>query len=262
MMLAVANREDLGALAKYRPEIKWEEDMDAPLRTRNNGRTAIFNAQGVCFRYANFFTMFCGGTTYESLAMQAQAAEDDGTIENAILLLDTPGGVVNGCAELVGIFENFSKPLVAYVDGDACSAGYWMASACDHIVASRTSQLGCLGVVGVYTDNRKQLEQQGLREYELVSTLTPNKRPDVTTDAGRSEIMRNIDALAEVFLDDVARLRGFKGGAKGVSKATNGGAVFVGQHAVDVGLADEIGTFEDVVASLGKPFRQASKKIV
>lgn len=250
IMIGIANRQDLGALAQHRPEYVRDEDADIGLLTRNDGQTAVLSAIGPCFRYANFFTMFCGGTTYESLAMQLAEAEENPDVQNAILNLDTPGGVVTGCAELVEQIENFSKPIIAYVDGDACSAGYWLGAACDHIVASRTSMLGCLGVVAVYTDNRKQLEMEGLKEYELVSTLTPNKRPDFTTDDGRAEIMKSIDATAEVFLEDVARLRNIKGGAQGVSKRTNGGSIFVGQRAVDIGLADELGTFEGVVEAL------------
>ncbi|MBE7732165.1 S49 family peptidase [Devosia faecipullorum] len=260
-MIAIANREDLGALAASRPEYLQDDDADAVLKVYNEGRTAVIEVVGACFRYANLFTEFCGGAVYEDLALQLAVAEETQQIENAVLLLDTPGGMVTGCAEWVGMIEKFSKPIVAYVDGDACSAGYWMGAACDYIVASRTSQLGCLGVVAVYTDNKKQLEMEGLREYELVSTLTPNKRPDVTSSDGRAEIMRSIDDTAEIFLGDVARFRGFKGGAKGVAKATNGGGIYVGQKAVDIGLADEIGTFADVIETLAPAKKSLSRAV-
>lgn len=249
VMIAIANRDGFSAVAQQLSNYR-ETEEGVGLETRNDGRTAIIRVVGPSFRYANVFTMLCGGATYEDIALQLQASADDPRVENAIFLEDTPGGMVTGCAETVGMIESFPKPIVSYVDGDACSAGYWMGAACDHIVVSRTSQVGCLGVVAVYTDNRKQLEMDGLREYELVSTLTPNKRPDVTTTEGRAELMRSIDATAEIFLDDVSRLRGISGGSKGVSKRTNGGAIFVGQHAVDIGLADEVGSFEDVVDSL------------
>jgi len=250
LMIAAANREDLGALATSVAEYRYDPETEVGLATYNGGRTAVIDAIGPCFRYADLMSMICGGTSYEAVARQIAMVEATSSIKNAVLNIDTPGGVVNGCPELADIIANCSKPIIAYVGGDACSAGYWLGSACGHIVASRAAQLGCLGVVAVYTDNRAQLEMDGLREYELVSTLTPNKRPDITTADGRAEIMRSIDATAEIFLGDVARFRGIKGGAAGVSKATNGGGIYVGQHAVDIGLADEIGIFEDLIETL------------
>jgi ClpP class serine protease len=254
-MISIANRQDLdirglGAIAERMPQYKENADGDV-LQVRN-GNTAVIDIVGPCFRYANMMTEFCGATSYATAARQFRMAAEDRSIEAIVANGDTPGGEVNGCGEFAALIREISKikPVIMYAGGDLCSAGYWLGSACSHIVSSTTSVIGCLGVVGIYTDRSKADEREGLRNYEIVSTLTPGKRPDISTDEGRSALLRTIDATAEVFLGDVARYRGIKGGAKAVAEMTQGGGMFVGQHAVDIGLADEIGTFEEVVASL------------
>jgi hypothetical protein len=57
-----------------------------------------------------------------------------------------------------------------------------------------------------------------------------------------------LDALADVFIDAVAKYRGVS--TEMVISKFGGGDVFVGQLAVDAGLADRVATFESVHAEL------------
>jgi hypothetical protein len=83
---------------------------------------------------------------------------------------------------------------------------------------------------------------------EIVSAQSPNKRPDVTTGEGRALMQEMVDAHAQVFIDDVAAFRGMTSDA--VISDWNGGAVFIGAQAVERGMADSVGTMEEVIAGL------------
>lgn len=262
-MINIMNRGDvnvdaLSALADKMPKFR-ETDEGSYLQVRGN--VAIINVRGPCFRYASFMTMFCGATSYEEIALQLEAARADTAIEAIIMVFDTPGGEVTGCGELAAKIRAIcsEKPVIAYIDGDCCSAGYWQAAACDHIVVNASGVVGCLGVIGVFTDKRDAEKAQGLKKYELISTLTPNKRADPATDEGRAQLMRMIDATADVFLGDVGMYRGIDGGPEKVAKKFGRGDVEVGANAVSVGLADEVGDFEAVLASLNPPEVPAKK---
>jgi signal peptide peptidase SppA len=194
------------------------------------------------FRYANLFTQISGATSLEVLATDIQQAADDPRIKQILLNIDSPGGQATGIAELAEMIRAIDKPVTAYVDGAAASAAYWLASAADRIVMSKTAMVGSIGaVVSLSTAKDKD-------SVEIVSSQSPNKRPDASTDAGRAQIQALIDSLAAVFVADVAAYRQVDEST--VMDKFGQGAVFVGQEAVDRGMADEIGTFETLIESL------------
>jgi len=209
---------------------------------------AVIPVTGPLFRYANLFTMISGATSYEILAQDFMAALESPDITGIILDIDSPGGEVNGCAELANmIFDaRGRKPIIAYASGDAASGAYWIASAADEVVASETSGLGSIGVVGVYRKPKE--EKNGPQTIEIVSSQSPHKRLDPETDTGRAKLQVRIDAMAEVFVNTLARNRGID--PPQVIERFGGGDILIGAHAVNAGLADRIGSLEKLIAEL------------
>ena len=139
-LLTVAERsvdESLEAI-----EARIGQPLDNTQQTTVRDGVAIIPVIGPCFRYANLLTRISGATSYGVLAQDITTALDNPEIHHLILMMDSPGGEVNGCAELAQlIFEaKQTKPITAYVSGDAASGAYWMASACSEIVVSQTSE--------------------------------------------------------------------------------------------------------------------------
>jgi len=192
-----------------RREGEGVEAVEARLgRPLQNARTvsvrdgvAVVPVNGPIFRYANLFTQISGATSLEVLATDFTAALDDPNVKAVVLAMDSPGGQANGIAEFAQMVRAAKKPVVAYVDGSAASAAYWIAAAADRVVMSKTGMVGSVGaVVGISTK-----KDEGT--VEIVSSQSPNKRPDVTTDQGRAQIQTLIDSLAQVFVEDVAAYR-------------------------------------------------------
>lgn len=195
---------------------------------------AVIRVTGPLFRYANLFTRICGATSYELLAQDFNKALNDPNISAILFDVDSPGGEVNGCSELADMIYNArgKKPILAYASGSCCSGAYWIASACDKIMAADTAILGSIGVVSIF---EKEDEKKTIK---IVSSQSPNKRPDVETEEGKAKIQAHIDALAEVFINKVALHRDIS--PKNVIENFGGGDVFVGQNAVRIGLADSL----------------------
>lgn len=217
---------------------------------------ATIPVTGPMFRYANLFTMLSGATSYETLATDFTAALEDPAVGAIILAIDSPGGEVNGTAELAQLVYEArgKKPIVAMVSGFGASAAYWLASAADQVIAAPTAVLGSIGVQLAYMDTRKRDESKGVRSIEIVSSQSPRKNLDPNVDAGRAEIQQMVDALAQVFVETVAEYRGVS--AEQVLAEFGQGGVFVGQLAVAAGLADRIGTYEGVHAELAGQYAQ------
>lgn len=234
----VATAQAIKAVESY-GGVKLEGSRNVVMR----GRVAIIPVVGVIFRYADFFSEICGGATVEGLARDQQCALDDANVDSIIYRFDTPGGEAAGIEEFAAkIFEaRGRKPIYAYVGECAASAGYWLAAACDEIVVARSSLLGSCGVVAA----ARKPDPNSLT-IEIVSSQSPEKRPDVSTEEGLEVMQTLIDRLADVFIADVAKYRGL---STDQVLAWRGGLT-IGEDAVRNGMADEIGSFEGLVAEL------------
>lgn len=225
--------------------------IDRLARSENAGirdGVAVLEIIGPIFRHANLMSEISGATTIETLGRDLTAALVDPNVKAILLNVDSPGGMVSGTNEFAAMIKDASKPVTAYVGHQAASAAYWIASAADEIVIDPTGQLGSIGVVQKYIDDRKQQSAEGVENIEIVSSQSPNKRPDIHSDEGRSEIQRQVDDVAEVFVSVVAVNR--RTTPEKVISEFGGGGMLTGKKAVAAGMADRLGSFEEVLAGL------------
>ncbi|SDF72632.1 Peptidase family S49 [Onishia taeanensis] len=246
-VMAVADRQgDVEAL-----EARLGRPLDNTHAVTVRDGVAVIPVTGPMMRYANLFTKISGATSTEVLATDFQTALDDPNIKAIIPLYDTPGGEATGINELGDLIYNArgQKPIIAYVSGMAASAGYWTASAAEEVVVDDTAQLGSVGVV---LSLRTREDRPGEKSYEVVSSNAPNKRPDVETEAGRAQLQTRVDELANVFLDKVARNRGIP--RDQINDRFRQGGMATGAIAVELGMADRLGSLESLIAELaGSP---------
>ncbi len=185
--------------------------------------------------------------SYEWIGKQVTAALDSPNVARIVLNVDSPGGQVSGNEDLSSmIFDARSeKPITAFVQGQAASAAYWIASSASEILVGRQSMLGSIGVIWSFMDWSKYDAKVGIEEINIVSSQSPNKDIDPATKSGREQIQATVDQLAGVFVSDVARNRGVS--EETVISDFGQGWVLVGDAAVEVGLADGIESFDSVV---------------
>jgi protease-4 len=130
----------------------------------------------------------------------ADAAED---IDAIILKMDTPGGTVNGTEVFANAVANTRKHVTAYIDGMAASAGMWIASQADKIVASTEhDQVGSIGVMVSFADMQPKWEKEGIKFHTIRSDYSADKNKDFDNiRAGNYEeyIKEHINPLAEKF---------------------------------------------------------------
>jgi ClpP class serine protease len=193
---------------------------------------------GPIFRYADIFTQISGATSIQTLATDLQTAVDDPAIKAIILEIDSPGGMIAGVSEFAAQVRaaNSIKPVTAYVSDKGASAAYWIASAAGEIVAADTAQLGSIGVVMQASIDSDE------NTIKFISSQSPLKQADATTDAGKIQAQKTVDNLAEVFINAVA---GYRGTTRENIIANYGmGGLHIASLAVASGMADKIGSYE------------------
>ncbi|PYG30456.1 signal peptide peptidase SppA [Pelagimonas varians] len=160
------------------------------------------------------------------------------------LEINSPGGSPVQSA-LIGarirrLADENDVPVYAFVEDVAASGGYWLASAADEIIADSCSILGSIGVISAGFGAHVFLQRQGIERRvhtagKSKSMLDPF-RPENEEDVAR--LNRLLEQLHDQFIAHVRTRRG--------DKLTNNpdlftGEVWIGQSAVDEGLADGIG---------------------
>jgi signal peptide peptidase SppA len=221
---------------------------------------AVIPVTGPIFRYANLFTEISGATATGVLARDIQTALDNPYVRGIVLNIDSPGGDANGINELAKLIADSReiKPIAAYIGGTGASGAYWFASAASEIVIDDTAILGSIGVVMSYLDTRKRDEKSDVRQVEIVSSQSPDKRIDPNTEEGRAKVQALVDALADAFVTAVAQNRGVS--ADTVLNDFGRGGVLVGAAAVRAGMADRIGSLESLISELAGPASTSSRK--
>lgn len=252
-ILAIANREH-GGLAAVEAA-RGEKLQNTRSVTIRDG-VAVIPVVGPIMRHASMFSDISGAVSVEAIAQDLSVAMSDPKVSAVLLSFDSPGGEVTGINELAGMIRSASarKPVEAYVGGSAASAAYWLASATSRIAVDATARLGSIGVVAAVPNP----SAGSAADIEIVSSQSPNKRPDVTTDEGKATIQSGVDSLAAIFIDAVAAYRGTT--AKTVANDFGKGGSLIGKAAVAAGMADAVSSFEATLKGAANRGKQAARK--
>lgn len=187
---------------------------------------------------------------YDWIKSNLLTALQDSGVKAVALLINSGGGDVAGCFDLVDFIygSRWFKPLLAICSEHAYSAAYAIASACEQVVVPRTGGVGSVGVIAAHTDISGSLEKKGLAvtlvHYGNRKADGSETRP-LAPDA-HARMQADVDAMGELFVETVARNRGMTPDAV---RATQAGT-YMGQAAVDVGFADAVMSIDDAFYAL------------
>lgn len=211
------------------------------------------------------YGVFYGQTGYDDIRAALVAAVSNSDVKAILLDVSSGGGQVSGVddtAQLISRVNNV-KPVVTYTGSTMGSAALWLGASANHTVAGKTAIVGSLGVIMVHLDRSRQLADAGIKPTIIragteKALATPYEPLSEKAQAG---LQSQADVLYGVFLNHVASSRGVS--ATNGDKKFGQGRVFVGQQAVDAGLVDKLGTYEDAfmkAQALSKPKKSAGMK--
>jgi protease-4 len=174
-------------------------------------------------------------------------------IKAVVVRIDSPGGAVAPTQE---IFEEIrkvkaKKPVIASMGGVAASGGYYIASACDKIVANPGTLTGSIGVIMQLANFEDLMRKIGVKGYNVKSG--PNK--DIgspfheLSPEGRAILQSLVDNVHGQFVSAVAKARDMD---EAVVRKLSDGRIYSGAQAKALGLVDQFGTLEDSIELAAK----------
>lgn len=225
---------------------------------------AVLALEGVMIPKADAFGEMSGGTSVQSFRQNFRSAVDSPDVSGIVLNVDSPGGMVDQVPEMAAEIRaaRGAKPIVAVANTEAASAAYWLASQADQIIASPSARLGSIGVVSAHEDESAKQAQQGI-QTTLVSAgkyKTESNPFAPLSEEGRAHLQSMVDAFYTMFVNDVAAGRGVS--ADAVRNGYGEGRVLNAADAVKAGLADGVGTLEQVVGNMLAEQRTAQVALV
>lgn len=219
------------------------------------GSVAVLPLYGMIMQRGNMMGDISGprGTSVEQFKQQFRQALNDPSVKAIVIDVDSPGGTVSGVDELASEIYGArgKKEITAVVNCLCASAAYYIASSASKIVASPSSQTGSIGVYAALRDDTAALEKAGVK-YTLV-TYGENKAagdPRMPTSANAiAELQETVNAFGGMFDKSVGR--GRKVSATHVRENYGQGRMFTATQAKNLGMVDDIGTLDDVLAGYG-----------
>ncbi|CAH0525458.1 signal peptide peptidase SppA [Vibrio hippocampi] len=186
-----------------------------------------------------------GGET--TAALLRQAAEED-HVKAVVLRVDSPGGSAFASEVIRNEVEALrakGKPVVVSMSSVAASGGYWISMSADKIMAQPTTITGSIGIFSVMTTFEKGLNNMGI--YTDGVGTTPFSGVGLTTglsEGASATIQMGIEHGYQRFISLVAENRDMT--VDKVDQVAQG-RVWTGKDALQHGLIDQIGDFDDAV---------------
>lgn len=175
----------------------------------------------------------------------------DRNVQAILLDINSPGGGVYQSdevyLELLDYKETSGNPVYAFFGPLAASGGYYIACAADYIVANRNTLTGSIGVIaGQSVDLSQFMEKHGVR----VNTFTAGRNKDMLgistpVTPEHREIMQSLaDECYYQFVEIVAESRGL---TMEETLELADGRIYTAWQALDRGLIDVVGRFDDAL---------------
>lgn len=216
---------------------------------------AVVPVHGVITQRSSFYSDLFGGTSLDRLQATLAQLRDDSAVRTIVLHVNSPGGGVYGVDETAELIAEVGKRkrVVAFTDGLMASAAYWLASAAAHIVATPSAEIGSIGVYAIHLDYSAKIASDGItvtlvKAGEHKAEANPYQP---LSDEDREAMQSRIDAYHSMFTRRVAKGRGVAiDQVRG--EAFGAGRVVGAATAVSAGMADEIGSFADVLRGVSR----------
>jgi len=194
-----------------------------------------------------------GGSVSQVKRGLRMAAADD--VLGVLLYVDSPGGGVTDSDEIWRLVRKFrrehpQKPVVALFGDLAASGGYYVAPACERTTAHRSTITGSIGVIMSGWNFAEAAKKFGVEQIAIKSERTPFKDILSPTRAMREDERALLTALVDELLDQFIAVvdEGRDTLDRAAATRVANGAIYSASQALELGLVDEIGDLDTVLA--------------
>lgn len=211
---------------------------------------ARLSIAGPMTKFDTSMSALFGGTSTVRLRKATKAilaAHAAGQVKAVFIDVDSPGGTVEGTAELAAAIRKLraTMPVFVHAEDTAASAALWVGTQGSRFTCGPAAKIGSMGILAQLVDASKAGQDGTVKPIVIDSgkfkAIGAPGRP--ITPEQRAELQRHVDSLASVFRNDV--LAGRPNMTKAQIDEAATARVFIGADAVRVGLCDAVCTSDE-----------------
>ncbi|MBB3225069.1 S49 family peptidase [Pseudoduganella umbonata] len=184
-----------------------------------------------------------------------KAFADDGSVA-VVLHINSPGGSPVQAGMIVDEIRRLrqgypEKPLFVVVDEICASGGYYIASAADRIYVNKASIIGSIGVLMDGFGFTGAMEKLGVERRLLTAGANKGFMDPFSpqSDKQKQHAQAMLNEIHQQFIETV---RAGRGKRLHETPETFSGSFWTGARAIDMGLADELGSVDSVARDVVK----------
>lgn len=220
--------------------------LKGTVQNTSTGQIAVVIAEGEIIS-GKSIDGYLGSTSF---AKDLKKAQEDDNIKAIVVRINSPGGSAMASDVMWRAIRQAaqSKPVIASMSTLAASGGYYMAMACDSIVAEPLTITGSIGVFGVlfeideFLKNKLGITTDRENTGKFSDMGSPTRK---MTPLDSAIIQTEVNRIYEVFTTKAAESRGM---SVEKLKSYAGGRVWSGVEAKQIGLVDELGGLDRAIA--------------
>lgn len=171
----------------------------------------------------------------------------DHEVKALLLKIESPGGTPGSCQaifqEIQYLKKKYPKPIIVLTENMCASGAYYIACACDSIIASPACIVGSIGArFTTFFDTKKLLQLHNIEPYSITSGKYKGAmNPFETLTLDQKTMLQVVsNNTYEQFAHDVAIARKLSFAQKEIWAD---GKIFTGQQALKLGLVDQLGSY-------------------
>ncbi len=228
-------------------------------------KIALIDVTGVILNAPERHLLGKGEHSVSLLLEQLEKARRDKAVKAVILRINSPGGTVVASELMhdeITHFKKSGKPVIAVMMDVAASGGYYIACACDEIVAQPSTVTGSIGVLLQMLNVTKTMELIGIRTDAITSGTYKDAGSPLRTmrPEEREVFQRIVDEMFDRFVRVVAAGRSELDEA--AVRALADGRVYTASQALELGLIDRIAPLREVIDTTKETVGSRSIRLV
>jgi len=200
----------------------------------------------------------------ERISRAIRKARLDDDIKAVVIRVNSPGGsaLASDVIWREIVLTKKEKPVISSFGDVAASGGYYIGCAADSIFVQPNTITGSIGVFGIIPNfqnlmtNKLGITFDGVKTGKYADIMATN-RP---MTEGEKFIIQN--ELNRIYSGFVGRVADGRKKSKAYIDSIGGGHVWIGTDAVQIGLADRIGSFNDAIKAAAKKAKLKKYKVV